>query len=151
MKIRELVMVTGALAMLAGCATAGGGGGVGRAQDSVRRQLQNATAIARGRGYTVAASTPATGALNDGGSEYVGVTLNAGREYLMVGVCDGDCSDMDLRLFSPAGNEIARDVAVDDTPVLQFVAPSSGSYRVRVEMADCNVNPCYYGVALYAR
>lgn len=56
-----------------------------------------------------------------------------------------------VRSSASRGPRISRDVAVDDTPVLQFVAPTSGNYRVRVEMADCNVNPCYYGVALYAR
>jgi hypothetical protein len=136
---------------LAGCATGGGGGGAARATSTVNQLLASANRLARAHGYTQAASRPASGALNDDHSEDVGLTLNAGRQYLLVGVCDADCSDMDLRLTSPGGSVVAQDVETDDTPVLQFTAPASGSYRVRVMMATCTTNPCYYGVALYAR
>jgi len=149
MRVRTLVALL-PLALSA-CATGGGGGGGARATATVSRLLASANQLARSQGYTQAASRPASGALNDDGSEDVGLTLNAGRQYLLVGVCDADCSDMDLRLISPAGNRVAEDVANDDTPVLQFTAPSSGNYRVHVMMASCSANPCYYGVSLYAR
>ena len=149
MRVRNL-MVLASLA-LAGCATGGGGGGAARATDTVNRLLASANRLARSNGYTQAAARPATGALNDDAAENVGLTLNAGRRYLLVGVCDADCSDMDLRIYSPSGAIVAEDVAVDDTPVLQFTAPSTGNYRVRVMMASCSANPCYYGVSLSAR
>ncbi|HET7234346.1 MAG TPA: PPC domain-containing protein [Longimicrobium sp.] len=150
MRVRDL-MVLVPLA-LAGCATGGGGGGgAARAETTVSRLLAQAGSLARQHGYTQAASRPATGALNHGLSEAVDVTLNGGREYLLVGVCDQDCGDMDLRLSTPSGAVLAQDMANDDTPVLQFTAPSTGSFRVRVMMANCTANPCYYGVALYRR
>jgi len=149
MRVRSLTVLV-SLA-LAGCATGGGGGGAARATSTVNQLLASANRLARAQGYTQAASRPASGALNDDRAEDVGLTLNAGRQYLLVGVCDADCSDMDLRLSSPAGNLVAQDVATDDTPILQFTAPATGNYRVRVIMATCTTNPCYYGVALYAR
>src|SRR6476661_10002520 len=100
MRVRSLTVLV-SLA-LAGCATGGGGGGAARATSTVNQLLASANRLARAQGYTQAASRPASGALNDDRSEDVGLTLNAGRQYLLVGVCDADCSDMDLRLSSPA-------------------------------------------------
>ena len=45
----------------------------------------------------------------------------------------------------------ARIVLVDDHPVVEFTAGTSGQYRANVIMATCNTNPCYYGVQVYAR
>lgn len=149
MRVRTLTAAL-PLVLLSACAT-GGGSGAAQATSTVNRLLASASNLARSHGYTQAASRPATGALNNGNSTNVGVTLNAGGQYLLVGVCDGDCSDMDLRLSSPGGNTIAQDVANDDTPVLQFTAPTTGEYNVRVMMARCSANPCYYGVSLYRR
>jgi hypothetical protein len=118
--------------------------------EAVRRQLAQANDIARQQGYTPVGG-PASGALRNQTQEDVSVTLTSGGQYLMVGVCDGDCSDMDLRLFAPTGEEVAQDIATDDTPVLRFTANASGAHQARVIMATCTNEPCAYGVALYSK
>jgi len=131
---------------------AGGQGGIlnDPAFEIIRTQLAQANELAQREGYAPVGQ-PAAGAINDDTQEDVGVNLSAGGQYLMVGVCDRDCSDVDLRLLGPDGSEVAVDVEADDTPVLQFTAAASGQHRARVIMADCERNPCAYGVGLYAK
>lgn len=130
----------------------GAQGGIpdGPAFEIIRTQLAQANELAQREGYSPIGQ-PAAGAINDDTQEEVGVNLNSGGQYLMIGVCDNDCSDVDLRLMGPDGSEVASDVEADDTPVLQFTSGASGAHRARVIMASCDRNPCAYGVALYAK
>jgi hypothetical protein len=119
-------------------------------QQQITRQLTNAANILTPRGYT-ADRAPVMGNLNASNQESVLMNLNAGVQYAILGVCDNDCRDVDLRVYDPLGNSVGEDVATDDTPVVEFVASTSGQYRVTVIMAACNQNPCYYGVQVFLR
>jgi hypothetical protein len=86
------------------------------------------------------------GALATGANEGSMLELEAGRDYALVGVCDGDCSDMDLELYDQAGNEIDSDLEYDDVPVVRVTADRSGAYRLVVGMVTCTNEPCYWAV-----
>lgn len=118
-------------------------------QQQIRAQLARRAANALQHGYT-ADREPVYGALNDDDSDQKAVTLRAGAHYVIIGVCDEDCSDVDLRLYGPDGTKIIEDIETDDYPTLQFTAPVTGTYRLSVEMATCRQNPCYWGVQVYA-
>lgn len=77
--------------------------------------------------------------------------LEAGQDYALVGVCDADCSDVDLELFDASGREVYSDLETDDVPVVFVTTGEAGRYRASVGMVDCSVEPCYYGIAVYAR
>ncbi len=96
-------------------------------------------------------STMQTGSTNQGSNTSHYVQLNGGSNYMIIGVCDRDCTDVDLRLYDPSGNNIATDVATDDHPTLRFLAPVTGNYRLQVEMAQCAHNPCFYGYQVFMR
>ena len=119
-------------------------------QQQIIRQLTTAASAVQSQGYT-ADRAPVMGSLNDDAQEGVLLQLTAGMRYAILGVCDNDCSDVDLRVYDPLGNMLGEDILVDDRPVVEFVAPSSGQYRANVIMATCNTNPCYYGVQVYVR
>ncbi|MDH5805344.1 MAG: hypothetical protein OEZ54_09165 [Gemmatimonadota bacterium] len=119
-------------------------------QRQVRSQIEGATGFLESAGYGMSAD-PTTGSLNQGSSETFTVRLVGGMEYALVGVCDNDCSDIDLEVFGPNGNSLDSDFEVDDFPVLEFTAPSNGSYTVEVSMPGCSVEPCYYGVGTFMR
>lgn len=70
--------------------------------------------------------------------------------YLIVGVCDVDCDDLDLLVTDQNGNEIALDFEPDDYPVLSFVAPRNGTWFLEVSMAGCATDTCVYGVEIYS-
>lgn len=122
-------------------------------RELVVQQLDHAGELVRAEGQTdanVLSRNQVIGVLEDGATSYVEVMLEGGIEYFFAGVCDQDCSDLDLRLYLEDDfEEVASDVATDDVPLLSFTAPSSGAYLLGVDMADCEEEICYYGFRVY--
>ena len=79
----------------------------------------------------------------------VTVSLDAGTSYMIVGVCDEDCSDLDLTLFS-GSTKVDEDVLDDDAPIVEVTPSSTATYRIAVAMASCSSSPCRFGIAIYA-
>lgn len=118
---------------------------------AVTRLLAAVAERAAQQGYRSTGAAPLLGALNDDRQEDLPLRLEAGRQYLIVGVCDADCSDMDFRLLDPRGAVAAEDMATDDNPVVRVTPGAAGEYRLRVIMPACSANPCFYGVSLFAK
>lgn len=110
--------------------------------------MNNYASPVMSRGFQ-AVTQMVTGGLNSSANGSHPVSLNAGRSYVILGVCDNDCTDVDLRLYGPDGSTVIQDLATDDHPTLNFTAPSTGNYRLEVIMATCRQSPCYYGVQLF--
>ena len=119
-------------------------------QQQIRNQIATAATAVREHGYSPDREM-ISGSLNDDASEGMRINLQGGTRYAIIGVCDEDCTDVDLRVWGPDGTKLDEDIATDDTPVLEFVAPVTGQYRLSVEMATCRTNPCYWGVQVFAR
>lgn len=79
------------------------------------------------------------------------IDLDFGVEYMIVGVCDQDCSDLDLMLGDVEGNELFTDALDDDAPILTFTAPAGGSHILWVSMYECSLEPCSFGYKVYRR
>lgn len=75
--------------------------------------------------------------------------LQAGQTYVFMGVCDNDCSDMDMSLYDDAGNMVDRDVAPDAYPIVDVNPRWTGDFSLRVSMPDCQANYCSYGVGMF--
>ena len=88
------------------------------------------------------------GSLADDGSERFAVSADSALT-LFVGLCDNDCSDLDLILIDSDGRVVDSDQLPDDYPIV--TAPRAGSYTIEVRMAACQAAPCRYGVQAYAR
>jgi hypothetical protein len=74
------------------------------------------------------------------------VALTGGTAYMVVGACDGDCTNYDIELIDMrTGGVVASDVLPDDFPVVQFSPPANGQYMIRSLMQACSVAPCYAG------
>jgi len=116
----------------------------------VRRLLQQAGRTFEQRGYSMTHQIY-TGSLNNRTSEFVTLRLDVGTQYQIMGACDEDCSDLDMTLYSPNGDEIDTDVEMDDFPIVSVEAPRSGTYRVKVVMATCTAEPCRYGVGVFGK
>jgi hypothetical protein len=92
------------------------------------------------------------GMLPRGGSVVLEANLRAGVRYTVVGVCDDDCVDLDLRAHAPgAGEVLDEDVSTDDVPVLTFTATVNGPHPVTVIMSECRAEMCYFGLKVLAR
>ncbi len=73
--------------------------------------------------------------------------LRGDAEYIIVGVCDNDCADLDLAIYDPYEDEVAADTEYDDYPVL-YVS-GEGDYEVEVYMADCAAATCLWGAQVF--
>ena len=119
-------------------------------QQQITAQLTRAANLVQSRGYN-ADRAPITGSLNDDADQSQMINLTGGQQYAIIGVCDNDCTDVDLQIYSGDGTKIDEDMETDDTPVLEFRAQYTGQYRIRVIMATCNTAPCYWGVQVFAK
>ncbi|HJU86970.1 MAG TPA: hypothetical protein VJ788_06350 [Gemmatimonadota bacterium] len=91
------------------------------------------------------------GVLEAGDEVGLEIELTSGVEYMIMGVCDADCDDLDLTLTDPDGNEITSDALDDAYPVLAFTAPAGGAHILWVTMYDCSVTPCSFGYKVFRR
>lgn len=114
------------------------------------RKLVVAEQFLKDNGFSRAAG-PFAGGLEQRRSAQFDVTLRAGLDYRIVGVCDSRCTDLDLKLYDPSGNEVAEDVLQDSVPVLQIRPVSTGSYAIDVDMARCGGPACWYAFNVYSR
>jgi hypothetical protein len=73
-----------------------------------------------------------------------------GREIGLVGVCDLDCSDLDLTVRDPRGRVVARDLSVTDRPTVDFTVDRPGLYEVTVRMYSCDREPCFFVVQSFS-
>ena len=117
-------------------------------QQQITSQFQQLVSLMQSRGYAQVGQT-LTGSLNNQTDEAVVVNLNTNTHYLIAAVCDADCDDVDLQIFANDGTKLGEDMLTDDHPIVEIDAAYSGQYRVKVLMASCKANPCYYGVQIY--
>ena len=81
----------------------------------------------------------------------VQLTLRAGQQYEIIGVCDTRCGNLDLALYDANDVLISQDVLTNNVPVLDMRPAITGLYTVDVTMEQCRGDPCYYAFNVYAR
>ncbi len=107
---------------------------------SARREL--------GDEYTVL-DDPVIDEIDADGSMSFDLAVSRGVDYLVVGVCDNDCDDVDLLVHDDTDAEIASDFEPDDYPVLSFSATAKGSWTVEVRMPGCSADTCIFGFQVF--
>jgi hypothetical protein len=90
------------------------------------------------------------GKLDEDQTAAIKVRLPRG-DYLIHGICDEDCGDLDLRVFAPNGGKLVEDVLDDDSPIVMFTLAAAGEITVRVDMAYCDIEPCAYAMRTYGK
>lgn len=119
-------------------------------ENQLRRQINVADGLYRDRGYTRTMG-PEMDGLGEGATDRYEVQLTEGANYAVHGVCDNDCTDLDLKIYDENNNLIAEDTSTDDQPIVQVTPRWSGKFRLEVLMYDCNSAPCYYAVSVYRK
>jgi hypothetical protein len=115
---------------------------VEQAQTQVARRLQS-------DGFAIAEQS--SGALTSTERDSLQVSLHEGDAYVLTGVCDEDCADLELAVYSENGYEVAAASSAGGTPIVRLTPRATGRYLVRVVMARCDNNPCRYGIGVYRR
>jgi hypothetical protein len=116
----------------------------------VERIMEAATRSMSAEGYQYGGYSHA-GSLNEGASETLTIRLGGGMTTQLVGVCDTDCSDMDMRLSDADGDTIDVDVLDDDAPIVSVTPGKNGVYTLEVQMVTCKEEPCRYAVQQYIK
>ncbi len=75
--------------------------------------------------------------------------LDAGVNYVFLGVCDNDCSGLQLRLYDGYGQLVDVDASRGGYPVVATSVGRSGIFYLRLTMRQCRANPCWAGVGVY--
>lgn len=114
------------------------------------QRLTRAEVVLTENGYARAAG-PFAGGLSEGSARRSNLTLRAGQDYRIVGVCEGRCRDLDLRLYGPNGQLVGQDVLDDAVPVIHIRPTVTGQYMVETAMARCGGAPCWYAFNVYSR
>ena len=113
--------------------------------------FQTANDIALARGFQTIGMT-SSGALDAGQSSGVPYWMKAGDRYLVVGLCDTQCSNLDIDVHHLQGStEIASDTGEDASPIVELSPDEDTSVIVRAKMIRCDLEPCQYGVAVYRK
>ncbi len=89
------------------------------------------------------------GRLKNSETENWNITLYAGNTYMITGVCDGDCKDIDLALIDSGRKELVSDTSADDVPVMSWDVKTTGTYTIKVTMYSCSTDPCYFGLGVF--
>ena len=145
MKVRHAL-----LALVLGAVSASAAHAQNTYQTQIANQFASLMPMMTQRGYAPVGERM-MGSLNDDGDESILVSLTAGTHYVIVGACDNDCSDVDLQVFNNQGTKLGEDMETDDKPVVEITPSYTGQFRVKVLMATCRTNPCYYGVQVFAQ
>lgn len=94
---------------------------------------------------------PILSSLRDDAEESQTISLEGDMECRIMALCDADCSDVDLFVVDPSGREVGSDTGSSDAPIVSIRTVEGGEYQVRVRMAVCREQPCYYGIAAFGR
>lgn len=90
-----------------------------------------------------------TGALQADRQVVFPLEMVTGSDYMIVGFCDTDCTDMDLAILDAQGRELDSDYLPDAQPILLLTPESSGGYQIRLDMVTCSVEPCGFAVGIF--
>lgn len=90
----------------------------------------------------------AGGILDVGKTLALDVELTAGESYTFVGGGDEDVRDLDIFIVDRHEEVISSDIADDDTPIPDFVAPYSGRYSVRMQLISGDAPTSFVALSL---
>ena len=115
----------------------------------IQRLFDKADEQMQTRGYRPDSSIR-QGTLRGAGSERISLHVGGGDPTEIMGLCDTDCSDMDLILYDRAGNILDKDVQTDDVPIVTWHG-GAADLDLEVRMVKCKADPCHYGVRSYVK
>jgi hypothetical protein len=75
-------------------------------------------------------------------------TLPSSGRHVLLAVCDGNCTDIDLVVLDSQRRRLGADLEPDDRPAVEFSGSRGDVVRGRVTIPGCNIDRCAYGVML---
>lgn len=119
-----------------------------QAQDIVAVYLDSAAVMVTAQGFEPMGEV-VRGSLAAGQTREIELRPRARTRYVVIGVCDTACTDLDLALMNRRGLDVAADRAPDNVPVLSVLPNDSDRYYIRIEMAACAAAECDYAIQIF--
>lgn len=118
-------------------------------EDLIAQQLAKAVEAFASSGVQTTLQMDGRMSLAEGATGATSIRLDSAGKYVVIGVCDEDCSNFDLSVRSESGADMGSDVLEDDAPVVTFEAEAGALYEITGSMVACRRAPCLTGVAVY--
>jgi hypothetical protein len=94
---------------------------------------------------------PYIGSLEDDTYFDIRVPLRKGVGYMLLGVCDDDCGNLNMKLYDEDGAFVGQNSGRTTTPDLEIIPEQTQRFTVRITMKRCDEDPCYYGLGVYSK
>jgi len=75
--------------------------------------------------------------------------LSSNTSYTILGVCDDNCSGLNLTLRNEQGEKIANDEKKDGIPVISFTPTENSDYQITARPNKCATEKCEFGLVLF--
>lgn len=147
--IRAALKIISAAAMLA----VAGVSGAAKADPSVlaiTHDFGNLKEAAYADGYRLI-SGPLMQRIQQNGSWTYTLSLEAGVDYAIVGLCDRDCNAISLRLHDENRHLISVHNEFAARGMVKVTPRWTGSFTLTVGMTDCDARQCATGIAVFGR
>lgn len=116
--------------------------------DQVQGYLDLAQETVLNEGFTYEGES--SGWMAAGAEAGLVLALSAG-DYVVVGQCDDDCTDLDLGVDQLDGTSLGSDRELDSSPVVLYSLTEVTKVIVTLGMIDCATTRCYAGFRWYHR
>ncbi|MDE2875950.1 MAG: hypothetical protein OXU69_00425 [Gemmatimonadota bacterium] len=88
------------------------------------------------------------GWFSEGEQKDIDFTVTAGERYMIVGGGDNNVDDIDICIYDETGREVDCDTAIDNFPLVSFIAHSGGTWSASLIAYSLNSSTAYAGMAL---
>ncbi|HEY9692981.1 MAG TPA: hypothetical protein V6D15_12285 [Oculatellaceae cyanobacterium] len=92
-----------------------------------------------------------TDTMDDGSDEYITINLNRNQQYVIAGLCDESCNDLDLKLYNTSGYLLQSDTSLDKYAVVGVTPRVGGRYSLKIKMSDCYTSSCDYAIGVFSK
>jgi hypothetical protein len=82
-------------------------------------------------------------------SDSYNLELDRGVRYMLVGVCDNDCNDVDIYVYDDRNRNVAEFEKFGDLAAVVVNPPRTAQYRIVVSVPGCRTADCLIGVGVY--
>jgi len=86
---------------------------------------------------------------SDSFTKYVTLQLDKDTSYAILGVCDEDCTDIDLHLYDEGEHLVDKDIKPDDKAIVTVTPKWTGEFHLKVTLPKCSAYRCTVGIGVF--
>ncbi len=119
-------------------------------EELIQEQLKVAERLVAAEGYQPR-QEHVVGSVELGETVTQSIRLGNGGNYMVIAVCDADCSDVDLAVYDSERKLVGSDNDESDVAIAQVATAAAGGFTAEVTMYSCAVSPCFYGLGVFEK